>query len=508
LFPSSRFFHWIKQNQLWLIFLASLVGYGLAWVWFPLRPYYNHLPLSDIRTFTPSLLHGLAYGVWLSVLYGLYWLAYRTVRQRERPFPLPLILITTLLLALPLLQTYSINANDIYRYVIRGRIGTVYGQNPFVTPPNALSGDPFLSFAGEWAGATSPYGPIWELLATAVTTLSRDNLYLGLVLFKTIGLAAHLAVTGLIWWLLAQRPAAERAARTLLWAWNPALLLMFVVDGHNDVFMLFWLLLGWWVMQRRPAAGWVVMLLGALTKPIGLLPLPFFFLWAWRQMPDNRARWRFLLGSVLGGGTAVFLTFLPFGTPFDLLARLQSEASAGASFSFSALLLLLAGKLGVRLTEASINGLAVVMVGLLVGGLVRLIWLVGNGRSPLKAAADSFAAYILTALNFRLWYTTWLFPWLLLDTEQEPREAQSSRGDTLREGENLHSSFIIHHSSFRLRAGLWLLLTTQLSVLIYGHLRAYVLGGDYLLAHLIGLTFTFGLPLLLARYQTDPPTKP
>ena len=56
-------------------------------------------------------------------------------------------------------------------------------------------------------------------------------------------------------------------------------------------------------------------------------------------------------------------------------------------------------------------------------------------------------------------------------------------------------------------AGLWLLLTTQLSVLIYGHLRVYVLGGNYLLAHLVGLSFTFGLPLLLARYPTNQPSK-
>ena len=401
---------------------------------------YGHLPLSDIRTFTPSLLHGLAYAVWLGVLYGLYWLAYRVVGQGERPFPLWLILITTLLLALPLIQTYPINANDIYRYVIRGRINSVYGQNPFTMPPDAIADDPFLPFAGEWAGETSPYGPVWEMLASTVTGISRDNLYLGLIFFKAVGLMVHLGVAMLIWRLLEGQAEAERMARTLLWAWNPALLFMFVVDGHNDVLMLFWLLLGWWLMQRqRPTAGFIAMLLGALTKPIGLLPLPFFFLWAWRQAVDSRARWRFLWGSVLGGGTAVILTFLPFGSPLDLLTRLQSEASAGASFSPAALVLLLASNAGIRLTEALIKGVALVMVGLLVGWLVWLLWRVGHGRSPLKAAADSFAAYIVTALNFRLWYTTWLFPWLLLETEQEQREARSSHGDTQREGKDLRS---------------------------------------------------------------------
>jgi hypothetical protein len=53
-------------------------------------------------------------------------------------------------------------------------------------------------------------------------------------------------------------------------------------------------------------------------------------------------------------------------------------------------------------------------------------------------------------------------------------------------------------SGYRLRAGLWFLLTSQLSVVIYGHLRVYALGGDQTAAHLIGVPFTFILPWLLA----------
>ena len=60
-------------------------------------------------------------------------------------------------------------------------------------------------------------------------------------------------------------------------------------------------------------------------------------------------------------------------------------------------------------------------------------------------------------------------------------------------------SVLIPHPSFRLRAGIWLLLTTQLSVLIYGHLRVYILDGDFFLAHLIGVPFVFALPLILAK---------
>ncbi len=479
------------RKPLWLVVVLSLASYWLARFWFPLRPFFNQIPLADIRTFTPSLLHGLAYAVWLCLLYGLYWLAYRQTKLAASPLPLWLIVGTAVLFAIPLLQTYPINANDIYRYVIRGRISSVYGQNPFVVPPNGINNDPFLPLAGEWAGATSPYGPLWELIAIAITTVSRDNLYLALVSFKLLGLAAHLASAALIWQLLAGRPAAQRSARTLLWAWNPALLLLFVVDAHNDALMLFWLLLGWWLAQRRSTAGFLVMMLAPLTKPIGLLPLPFFFLALWQRQPGARAQLRFLLLSVMGGVTAVALAFLPFGSPLDLMSRLQAEASGGASFSVSALILLAARFAGVSLTAAHLQGMTLLSLGILAAGFLWLLWLAWRERPSIRSAADIFAAYILTALNFRLWYTTWLFPWLLLE---------DGRGDTQKKERITHPSSLIPHPSFRLHAGLWLLLTTQLSVLIYGHLRVYVLGGDYFLAHLIGVPFVFILPLILAKW--------
>jgi hypothetical protein len=47
-------------------------------------------------------------------------------------------------------------------------------------------------------------------------------------------------------------------------------------------------------------------------------------------------------------------------------------------------------------------------------------------------------------------------------------------------------------------AGFWFLFTAQLSVLIYGKLRTSLLAGEHVYAHLIGVPFTFLLPLLLA----------
>jgi hypothetical protein len=37
-------------------------------------------------------------------------------------------------------------------------------------------------------------------------------------------------------------------------------------------------------------------------------------------------------------------------------------------------------------------------------------------------------------------------------------------------------------------------------VVIYGHIRVSLLGGDHAIAHLIGVPFTFLLPFLLAHF--------
>lgn len=460
----------------WLFFallaLLSLAGYLLLAFWFPLPGRFNHAPLYDIASLAPSLAAGLAYGGLLVGLFGVYGLAYRLIKRPALPQPLLLLLISTTLFILPLIFTYPINATDVYRYYIRGRIAAVYGQDPFTTPPSALADDPYRPLAGEWAGETSPYGPLWELPASLISGAAGDNLYLGLLLFKGLGGVAHLLITILIWLALQGRGRREQAGYTLLWAWNPALLLTLVANSHNDGLMLLWLMAGFLLLQRRHwLAGLLLMTLAPLTKPAGALALPFFWLAALREQDSWRARGRLLLLGGLGSLGLLFLAFWPFASPLELAERLAREAGAGASFSPVTLLLLILRNYQVEFRLAPFAAAGLIL--LTIGG-VWLLWRVSRGRAPQRAAADIYALYLLQALNFRIWYAAWLFPWLLLDESR----SNLARG--------------------RLLAGLLFLLTSQLSVLIYSHIRRELLAGDQLAAHLLGVPFTFLLPLLVA----------
>ncbi len=464
-----------QKIPLWLLTLLSLAGYILLRFWFPLAPYFQQVPPMDVRKFTPTLAFGLAYGALLLLLFGLFALAYQRIRAMSVPPKLGLILLATLLFCLPLLQTYPFNSTDIYRYIIRGRVNSVYEASSYETSPSAFPDDPFFPFAGEWANETSPYGPVWELISTAVTYPLSNNLLSLLIAFKIIGIIAHLGCALLIWRLLANSPPGQQAGYTMLWAWNPALLLTFVVDAHNDVVMIFWLLSGLYVMQRQqPTAGLLLMMLAPLTKPIALLPLPLFFIAGWQTCPTSKAKLRYLVTIGLGGLALTLLVFLPFGSPVQLATRLLREAANAPGFSFSTLGLLTFIDLGLPppLKQSAIIGMV-----LFVLFAIWVLWRTWrNGRSPVRGSAELFAGYIAQAASFRIWYASWPFPWLLLD-------------DTAAASD---------HLPYRLKVGLCFLVTSQLSVLIYGHIRHYLLSGSQFWAHLIGVPFTFLLPFVLA----------
>ncbi len=153
-------------------------------------------------------------------------------------------------------------------------------------------------------------------------------------------------------------------------------------------------------------------------------------------------------------------------------------------FSLAVMLMFSTTLVGQPISLTLLSAVGVVFTGTAVLLGIWLLWRTWRGRSPERSIADIFGVYILQALSFRIWYAAWPFPWLLLD---------DGWGDNGRTEPGRSACF-----SYRLRVGLWFLLTSQLSVLIYGHLRIYALGGSQVAAHLIGVPFTFGLPFLLA----------
>lgn len=477
----------------WLLAALSVAVYLLIAALAPLLR--NANSLADINTFSTWPWGVLAYASLLAAAFGLYWLAYRQIQRQAAPVTLAAIVAPSLLFSLPLILTYPFNATDVYRYLLWGRMIAFERLNPYAVTLDALGNSAVARFAGEWGNETSPYGPVWQLAGAVLARLggNQPDVTLGLIWFKILAVAAFVAVAVLIWLLLGRAEARTRAGRTLLWAWNPALLLSFAVNAHNDSLMLLWLILGYWVWRKGlPAAGLIVMMLAPLTKFSGLLPLPFFLIAALQEQPDMRRRLRLLLVTAAGSLAVGWLLFGPFGSPVALGQRLLDEGSGGGGFSPLAMLILAGRQVGL---EPPVDQLVLLSMLLLMLIAIWLAWRTWRGRSSLLAAFDITAAYLLLAFRFRIWYAAWPLPWALLFPQAEPdaRDPAAAPDPTGR-----RTSRSDTHMHYRLRASLWFLVTTQFSVLLYGQVRAVLLQHDMTLAHLLWVPFTFGLPLVLA----------
>jgi hypothetical protein len=156
---------------------------------------------------------------------------------------------------------------------------------------------------------------------------------------------------------------------------------------------------------------------------------------------------------------------------------LLSEAGGGGGFSPTTLFTLAAHRCGFAVPIKTVVRVTAALFGALT---VWLLWRTWRGRSPTRSAADVLAAYLVQAFKFRIWYTAWPLPWLLLDLKDGFR---------------------------RLRVGLWLSLTGQLSLVIYGQLWGYLLGQDHLWTHLIGVPFVFLVPLAMAVLCSTKPLR-
>ena len=146
-------------------------------------------------------------------------------------------LLGALLLGGALLSLPIVLSPDIQSYVSASQSGARY----FAYPPAG-----FLP-------ATTPilYGPSWLAIASLLVNAGSHNMLLVIMLFRGLALLAHLANTSLIWAILTITAPAQRLPGTLLYAWNPLVLVELAGNGHYDGLVICLLLLAIWLYTRH-----------------------------------------------------------------------------------------------------------------------------------------------------------------------------------------------------------------------------------------------------------------
>ena len=370
---------------------------------------------------------------------GAVWIARRVAPERRERRWLWLALCVAAALGLTLTLLPALPSDDIFSYILYGRISALHHANPLIATPADFPRDPFLSLV-YWQNTRSVYGPVWLLLSGGVSLLAEalgGGLAIYVALFKLLGLLAHLANTALIWLTLGRLAPRRRLAGTLLYAWNPLCLLEFCASAHNDAVMLFFLLLGVYaIVRKQEALGLLAIGLSIATKIVPIALLPFYLLYIARRLRAGRASWRAValgLGWRMGlVAFAALVVIAPFWAGAQTFGALlfsppaqQLDNSLLEAISWP-LRWLAQGALGMSVAQArTVVETTLKLLALLAFALLWL-WEMRRATSlegTLSAWGWALVWYAVIASGwFWPWYVTWavaiaaLAPWGRLQT--------------------------------------------------------------------------------------------
>jgi hypothetical protein len=227
-----------------------------AWIW-TLLP--SHLLTSAIGPLINSpaqrLVSSLLLVIMLTGVTGTYAIAIAYVlhlpgKDYSRRCWLFLLLAGALLFGLTLLFQPLLLSDDVFTYIFSGRILAIYGADPLNTAPIQFPHDPYLPWVISGRDTPNIFGPLWLCIASLLAALSNSTV-ITLLLFKGTALLAHLLNCLLVWAILGKIAPERRLFGTLLYAWNPLVLIELAGSGHNEGVLLSLLLLATWlyVMQ-------------------------------------------------------------------------------------------------------------------------------------------------------------------------------------------------------------------------------------------------------------------
>lgn len=356
-------------------------------------------------------LGGVGVMITLAAMFVFYVYAVRRAEHLSAKVVLMCIaaLEALMLLAPPLLST------DVFSYGAYGRMGALYGANPYLHGPYAISLDPLYPFIGaKWVSIPSVYGPLFTAISYVFAPLS---IAANVLAYKAIAVVSTLAIVAFVWNAARWRGVDPVRAAALV-GLNPLLVIYGAGGAHNDLLMLAASMAGVYALvQRRNAAGGGLLAAGTWIKLTGALLVPFALL----GEPGRRFRGRreILIGAAVVTAAVGVVSGVLFGTgPLHLPGTIAQSQRDGDWHSIPGFI---TNVLGLP-TVGHVVGIVLFCVLALV--CVWLLLRVKRGELDwLDAAGWATLAMLVTASSILPWYVAWLIPLAALAKDQRLRRS-------------------------------------------------------------------------------------
>lgn len=212
-------------------------------------------------------------------LYSCLFLLAYIIRKNSDRYHFKILLLSGLLFRFCLIFSMPALSDDFYRFVWDGRIQQI-GINPFDFKPSQLITqikDPLLSHIYPYLNSPdyfSVYPQFCQIIFRIASFIGGESLYHTVLALKATIFLSELGTIFILGKLLSQRINSK--SLQLIYLLNPLVIVELSGNIHFEAFMIFFLLLMVWLMNRRryfAATGALSLAIQAKLLPLLSIPL-------------------------------------------------------------------------------------------------------------------------------------------------------------------------------------------------------------------------------------------
>jgi len=298
-------------------------------------------------------------------------------------------------------------SSDIYYYIGDSWVLAKYGQNPYYTSVGELEeagiNDEILNNTGYWKNTTSVYGPLWNIFSSILVSLSFGNITVALFIFKIASYLIHVLNSYLIYKI------TKSKKYMLIYGLNPLVLIEFLSNVHNDIYLVLFILLALYFLVRKKNIYLTVLslALSVSIKYSTALLVPFILIYCFRDKTIPK-RILYCLISGLSIVGVVVLLYLPFYRDITIFTNMLVQ---GSKYSQSILALLMNTNIFKYIDSLKIPVFLVAYIMILSKLLFEEKITLTNLLRKYNLMMLLFIFIVLT--NFQKWYILWIFPTIM-----------------------------------------------------------------------------------------------
>ncbi|MFA6081069.1 MAG: hypothetical protein WC741_01550 [Patescibacteria group bacterium] len=204
----------------------------------------------------------LSWEIYLVLISCLTFFHLYFINQYKKYDPMKIGLMIAAILCL----SYPFISHDFLKYMFDAKILTQYHQNPYLMRPIDFSYDPWLRFL-QWIEQPFRYGPVFFAIIIIPSFFAAGKFLLSFIFLKMTFVCFYIAAVFVL------RKMNKKWA--FIFATHPLLLVDGLINGHNDLISVSFLIFGIYFLSRKKILPRVFFILSIGIK---YLSLPVIFI--------------------------------------------------------------------------------------------------------------------------------------------------------------------------------------------------------------------------------------